>query len=196
MSDSRLGYKPTIDEVHSLRTPSTSKASPNGGKVAYTVRSVNWADNKYENHCYIHDRETGETFQLTKTGSVTDFNWMDDRSLAVLKTGEKKTQVYLYEGLIGEGLQLTDHESGVQSFKPYADGILYMADDPVRKNRKKRKDKYGVFSRYDQETSAPQDQVLTITAGMIEDLREVQMAERPKAKPRPKSKKKLRASRA
>jgi hypothetical protein len=154
MSDSRLGYKPTIDDVHSLRTPATSKASPNGGMVAYTVRSVNWVDNKYENHCYIHDRETGETFQLTKSGSVTDFNWMDDRSLAVLKTEEKTAQVYLYEALIGEGLQLTDHETGVQSFKPFADGILYMADDPERKNKEKRKEKYGVFSHYDQETSA------------------------------------------
>jgi len=153
MSDSRLGYKPSVNDVLSLNTPANSRCSPDGRKVAYSITSTNWADNKYETHCYIYDSGTGKSYQLTRTGSVTNFQWMNDDTLAVLKTDSdsKSPQVYLYEGLVGEGLKLTDNEKGVQSFKPYKDGILYLANNPEKLN--KREKKYGNFTHFEQEES-------------------------------------------
>ena len=153
MSDSRLGYKPSVNDVLSLNTPGNTRCSPDGSKVAYAITSTNWADNKYETHCHVYDSVTGKSYQLTRTGSVSDFQWMNEDTLAILKTdnNSKTPQVYLYEGLVGEGLKLTENEKGVQSFKPYKEGILYLTNNPEKLN--KREKKYGKFTHFEQEES-------------------------------------------
>jgi len=153
MSDSRLGYKPNVIDILSLNTPSISRCSPDGSKVAYSITSTNWTDNKYETHCYVYNSGTGKSHQLTRTGSVTDFQWMSEDTLVVLKTdsNSKAPQVYLYEGLVGDGFKLTDNEKGVQSFKQYREGIIYLANNLEKKN--KREKKYGNFTHFEQEES-------------------------------------------
>jgi len=153
MSDSRLGYKPNVIDILSLNTPSISRCSPDGSKVAYSITSTNWTDNKYETHCYVYNSGMGKSHQLTRTGSVTDFQWMSEDTLVVLKTdsNSKAPQVYLYEGLVGDGFKLTDNEKGVQSFKQYREGIIYLANNLEKKN--KREKKYGNFTHFEQEES-------------------------------------------
>ena len=151
------GHHPDVDDMISLRIPSTSRVTSNGSKVAFTVRTTDWAENRYENHCFVFDAQSGDTFPLTRTGDVTDLHWIGDSSLAILKGNpgkDEKPQIWLFEKLMGEGLQITDHEEGVQSFRPFADGILFVADDPERKLRKERGDRYGNFTVFEGEESA------------------------------------------
>ena len=151
------GHHPDVDDLISLRIPGTSRVTSDGSKVAYTVRITDWAENRYENRCFVFDSRSGETYQITRTGDATDLHWIDQSSLAVLKGGpakDEKPQVWLFESLVGEGLQITDHEEGVQSFRPFADGILFVADDPERKSRKERGDRYGNFTQFEGEESA------------------------------------------
>ena len=141
----------------SLRIPSTPRVTSSGSKVAYTVRTTDWAENRYENRCFVFDALSGDTFQLTRTGDLTDLHWIGDSSLAILKGNpgkDEKPQIWLFENLMGEGLQITDHEEGVQSFRPFADGVLFVADDPERKLRKERGDRYGNFTVFEGEESA------------------------------------------
>ncbi|MDP2860063.1 MAG: prolyl oligopeptidase family serine peptidase [Bacillota bacterium] len=159
-------HKPTITETISLQVPVRSEISPDGRRVAYTVRHTDWNKNLYESVCYVHDtgawsgRETqgrGRSCQLTRSGDATEFHWIGDESLAVLKTDGSesgKPQVWLLENLVGEGIQLTDHKTGVQSFRPFAGGILYLADDPEKSERKARKDRFGSVVHFEQEDSA------------------------------------------
>jgi len=159
-------YKPTIPEMISLRVPVRSEVSPDGRKVAYTVRHADWNKNLYESVCHVHDtgarsgrkaQGQGLSYQLTRSGDATEFHWIGDESLAVLKTDGSesgKPQVWLFENLVGEGIQVTDHKAGVQSFQPFTGGILYLADSPVRSERKSRKERFGSVVHFEQEDSA------------------------------------------
>jgi prolyl oligopeptidase len=150
-------YEPSIDNMISLHIPNRSKVSPDGAKTAYTVRTTDWRRNRFESKCYIHDAQTDRTYQLTRSGDVTDFHWINDESLAVLLTEDSDKnsgpQVWLFESLIGEALGLTDTDTGLQGFKPFARGILLLADNSERRERKKRGDKYGNFVHFEQEDS-------------------------------------------
>lgn len=134
-------YQPSITDMISLEVPNAlvqSKASPNGRKIAYAVRTTNWKKNQYEALCYVYDTQQDRSFQLTRSDNVTQLHWIDSNSLAVLKGDpsdkKKKSQVWIFENLIGEGTQITDHKTGVQSFKPFAGGILFLADNPEKKD--------------------------------------------------------------
>jgi len=76
-------------------------------------------------------------------------------SLAVAKSGkDEKAQIYVFEHLIGEGIQITDHKNGVQFFKPFADGVLFIANNPEREEKKPRTEEFGTFTYFEREDSA------------------------------------------
>jgi dipeptidyl aminopeptidase/acylaminoacyl peptidase len=154
-------YKPTITDMISLKAPDLSvqpRVSPDGGRIAYAVRATNWNKNRYESFCHVYDVKLEREFQVTRSGNVKQLRWIDCDTLALLKedpSGEEaKPQVWFFENLVGEGLQVTDHESGVQSFEPFAGGILFLAEDPERKKRKARSEEFGSFTHFEQEESA------------------------------------------
>lgn len=160
-SESQAKYRPTITDLISLAVPKDEvqpELSPDASKVAYVVSKANWNKDQYEALCYVHDINRGVQFQITRSGEVTQLHWIDEDSLALLKgdsTDEKiKSQVWLFENLTGEGLQVTDHKTGVRSFKPFANGILYLADNPERKENKERTDEFGSFLHFEEEESA------------------------------------------
>lgn len=152
------GYKPSITDLISLEIPLQSQASPNGSRIAYTVRTTDWSKNQYESLCFIYDSRDNHCSQLTRSGEVIDFHWVDEDSLAVLKglpsETENKPQIWLFENLQGEPLKITDHKTGVQSFKPFSEGILFLADNPERSERKVRRERFGTLTRFEQEESA------------------------------------------
>jgi dipeptidyl aminopeptidase/acylaminoacyl peptidase len=157
----RSGTSPTITDLISLKFPSAMvqpRVSPDGIRVAYAVRETNWNKNRYESSCWVHDLHRGESLRLTRSGDVKQIRWIDDSNLAVLREDphdeKAKPQVWIFEGLVGEGLRLTDHETGVQAFEPFGGGILFLADDPGRSKREDRTDEFGSFTHFEQEESA------------------------------------------
>ena len=144
---------PSIDDLISLEVPAISKASPDGSKVAYSVRVTDWNRNIFEHRMHVHYLSSGESYQMTRRGDVTDFHWSGNSGLYVLMN-QDKAQVYLFEGLRGEPLQITNHESGVQGFKLINDGVMYLADDPEISKRKETTDKYGNVVHFETEESA------------------------------------------
>ena len=129
--------------------------------MAVWVRRTNWKDDRYDTICLIHDVKSGRAYPLNQTGSILQAEWLDEDTLAVLKEGsgkgdapEAKNQIWLYEGLVGDGWMVTDAKSGVESFKPFAGGFLYLAADPEREENKARKDRFGQFAHFEQEDSA------------------------------------------
>ena len=147
-------HRATIKDLLGLEFPMDVRVSPNGGRVAFTVRSTHWKDDRYESHCYIHDNATRTTRQLTRQGSVIQIKWVDDDRLALLKTNGDKAQVWLYEGGFGDGWQVTDHKTGVESFHPFAGGIVFKARQPDKDDKKTRTDQYGRYLHFEQEKSA------------------------------------------
>ncbi|MBN1139406.1 MAG: S9 family peptidase [Anaerolineae bacterium] len=156
-SKDRTPYQPTLRDMLRLEVPFEVKVSPNGSRAAITVRTTNWQDNRYDNICYAHDLATGAAHPINRAGSVNQVEWVDDQTLALLKKGpgdDDKAQIWLYEGLIGEGWAVTDHKTGVEWFKPFAGGLLFRARHPERDERKPRADRFGKFTHFEQEESA------------------------------------------
>lgn len=148
---------PTLRDMIMLELPDQAKVSPGGGYVAFKVRTTNWRENRYEQHCMLCNRASGDIQPLTRSGSVQQIEWVDEQTLALLRSGsdeDEKTQIWLYEGHVGEGWAVTDHESGVEWFEPFADGFLFKAPHPDRGERKERADRFGEFIHFEQEQSA------------------------------------------
>jgi len=152
---------PELRDLFGLDLPISAKVSPAGSKVAVGVRRTNWKDDRYDTICLIHDVKSGRAYPLNHSGGILQVEWLDEDTLAVLKEGsgtgdapEAKNQIWLYEGLVGEGWMVTDHKSGVESFKPFAGGFLYLAADPEREENKARTDRFGQFAHFEQEDSA------------------------------------------
>ncbi|MBV9786946.1 MAG: S9 family peptidase, partial [Chloroflexi bacterium] len=75
---------------------------------------------------------------------------------AVLKQGpdeDDTAQIWLYEGLLGEGWQISEHKPGVEWFMPLADGVIFLARHPERQENQQRKDRFGTFVHFEQENS-------------------------------------------
>jgi dipeptidyl aminopeptidase/acylaminoacyl peptidase len=145
----------TVSDMISLALPTQTKISPQGRRVAYGVRTANWRENRYETVCWVIDLDTDQSYQVTRSGNVGQFEWLDDDSLAVAKSeGDEEFQIWVFEHLVGEGVKVTDHKHGVQSFKPFAEGIVYLANDPERQERKSRAEEYGALTYFEHEESA------------------------------------------
>ena len=147
-------HQATLREMLALEVPTYVRVSPDGTKVAFTVETTNWKDNRYERHCHLYDNLTGRTHPLTHTGSVDQMEWIDAETLAVLKSDGEKGQVWLFEPGGGEGWQLYEHKTGVEWFHPFAGGIVFLARDPEKEEKKARNDRYGKYTRFEQEESA------------------------------------------
>jgi dipeptidyl aminopeptidase/acylaminoacyl peptidase len=145
---------PTLRDMIALEIPDQVKISPQGTKIAYLVRKTNWNANSYENQCFVHSLEDGKTYQLTRTGNVAQLEWVNEHSLAVLKSKEEeKAQIFLFEDLVGEEVKVTDHKTSVQQFRVFGEGFVFVAADPERDENKPRKDQFGSFTHFEQEES-------------------------------------------
>jgi len=151
-------YKPSITDFVSLGYSYGAKISPNGDKVAYVSMKPDWNKNRYERLCFLHEVKKDKTYQLTSSGSVSQIEWINNNSLAILKydTNEKNSgnQIFIFDNFIEEPWKATSHKNGIQNFKPFAEGLLYLAENPKKQEKKKRKDKFGSFIHFEQEESA------------------------------------------
>jgi dipeptidyl aminopeptidase/acylaminoacyl peptidase len=151
------GYEPTLRDLIALEMPEQATVSPTGAYVAFTLRTTNWRDNRYEQRGMLLDVHSGELHALTRSGSVQQIEWVDAHTLALLRSGpeeDAKAQIWLYEDLVGEGWAVTDHDTGVDWFKPFAAGFLFRAEHPERAQNKKRSARFGDYTRVEQEKSA------------------------------------------
>ena len=150
-------YEPTLRDLIALEIPDQAKLSPNGEFAAFTLRTTNWRDNCYEQQCILLDTSSRQMYVLVRSGDVQQIEWVDERTLALLRTGpedDAKAQIWLYEGLRNEGWPVTEQGTGVDWFRPFAKGFLYLASHPEREKRRQRSERFGKFSHFEQEESA------------------------------------------
>jgi dipeptidyl aminopeptidase/acylaminoacyl peptidase len=148
---------PTLRDLLALDIPMDVRISPDGTRAAISIRRTNWNQNSYDNLCLVYTPGHEHAVPLTRTGSVSQIEWIDDQTLALLKSSGgdgDKPQIVLYENLAGDGWQVTEHKTGVDSFKPFAGGLLYLGSDPERDEKKSRQDKFGTLVHFEQEDSA------------------------------------------
>ncbi|MFX0090375.1 MAG: alpha/beta hydrolase family protein [Candidatus Hodarchaeota archaeon] len=141
--------KPSIKEMGKIPSFGASSISPNGDKLFFTINYRNYKANQIDTFAYIYNLLNQKQYLFLK-GSVMNVSWLDNETIALLKPTPKGNQLFLYEGLLGEGRQITDFDQGVSSFKKFNNGLLIVTK---RKNPvlMERKEKYGDFIDDEQE---------------------------------------------
>ncbi|MHA1949239.1 MAG: alpha/beta hydrolase family protein [Candidatus Thorarchaeota archaeon] len=99
--------------------------SPDCSKIAYLKAIPNLKTNGLDVLGYIYDIESGSTHRYCK-GSW-NIKWLDDNSISCLKTIQPSgnNQIHVYRDLIGEPIQITDHQSSILKFEPFGEGFVF-----------------------------------------------------------------------
>lgn len=148
---------PSFKDLISIEKPIVVRMSPQGDKIAYTLRYPNWKENRYEQACYVYFVNKEKSFRVTKINSdTTNLRWFDNDSLAVLQKDfsddKSKTQIFLYQSLIGDAFQVTESETDILSFECFLDGFLYTTNKELD-SRQTVHDELGDFSHIEEEKS-------------------------------------------
>ncbi len=154
---------PTFREVIDLVSVGSVCIAPDGSAVAWTERTTDWDENRYDTEIWVAKRQgdgpfgEGRQFTRTASGSASSPAFSPDgRWLSFISTrgegDEAKPQVYRMALAGGEAEQLTDAEEGVGSYRwsPDSESIAFVSsaeDDPA----KEREDTYGAYRVEDQD---------------------------------------------
>jgi dipeptidyl aminopeptidase/acylaminoacyl peptidase len=146
---------PSFRSVIDLRSAGSAVIAPDGRAIAYTVRSTEWGDNRFDTEIWLW-REGGSTIQLTRTakGSSTNARWSpDSRWIGFLADRGDRQQLFAIGASGGEAMQLTRLKDGVSDFRFSPDGrrIALLVTEAESEADKKRKELYGDFAVEDEE---------------------------------------------
>ncbi len=143
------GRAPTVDELITLRRVGSPAMSPDGLRVAYTVRETNWDADAYETEIMLVDRDGGNSRQLTNARrSSRNPAWSPDgHTIAFISDRDDRAQLFLIDARGGEARQVAKHDEGVVRFAWSPDGatLAFSARDPMSEARKARDERYGAF---------------------------------------------------
>ncbi len=145
---------PTLRDLIALDSAAEVRLNPSGTRAAVTVQHPHWEDNRYCRDVWIIDTGTKQRQQLTRFADCSQLRWVDDDTLAVLKSDgaeDSKPQVHLYKGLIGDGWKITDAADGVRSFEVHSAGIVYLANNSDDAEYEARTEKFGNYQRFESE---------------------------------------------
>ncbi len=129
----------TLDDLARMRDVSDPDISPDGARVAYTVRTTDLKEDKREAHIWMTSWDGKETARLTAgKESETTPRWSPDgRFLAFLSDrGDENevSQLWILPRAGGEAEKITEWKGGVEDFDWSPDGkrfVLVVADpDP------------------------------------------------------------------
>jgi dipeptidyl aminopeptidase/acylaminoacyl peptidase len=141
---------PSFEQVISLRSAGSPAISPDGHHVAFTIRTADWKENRFDTEIWL-SRDGGVPTQLTRTpkGNSTSPRWSPDGQwIAFLADRGDKQQVYLIGLAGGEAVRATSATDGVSDFRWAPDGrrIAYTATEPSPESMTRRKERYGEFA--------------------------------------------------
>src|ERR687892_938060 len=106
---------PTIDDLLNLKRVAAPAISPDGHRVAYTVRETNWDDNAYETEIWIGDGSQTRQLTFGKKSSQQPAWSPDGRWLAFVSDRSGKRQIYRLHVEGGEAERLTSGDEDVSA---------------------------------------------------------------------------------
>ncbi len=146
---------PSFEDVIDLRRAGGARISPDGSHVAFTLRTTDWENNRFDTEIWLAPSDGATPFQLTRTedGSSGNATWSPDSQwLAFQARRGGEGQLHLIHVSGGEAFALTSVDGGIGDFAFSPDGkrLAYTRadDDEAREAQSK---KYGDFAIEDQE---------------------------------------------
>jgi dipeptidyl aminopeptidase/acylaminoacyl peptidase len=146
---------PSFKDVINLESVGSGAISPDGRAIAYTIRTTEWAENRFDSEIWLW-REGQGSIQLTRNakGSSGTPRWSPDgRWLGFLSDRGDGQQLYLIGAQGGEAMKLTSLKDGVADFRwsPAGGRVALLALEPETSEAAKVKSRYGEWAVEDQE---------------------------------------------
>jgi dipeptidyl aminopeptidase/acylaminoacyl peptidase len=113
----------TVDDLLAIERVSDPRVSPDGGRAVYTVTRPDRQTNRNTSNVWLVSLESGETRQLTSSGSDSGARWAPDgRRIAFISSRDGREQLYtLNVDEPGDARRLTTLSGG-------ADHVLWSPD--------------------------------------------------------------------
>ncbi|MDP2055549.1 MAG: S9 family peptidase [Acidobacteriota bacterium] len=166
---------PSIDDLINLKRAGSPVISPDGRRVAFTIRETNWDENAYETELWLDDT-TGPARQLTnaRKSSMQPAWSPDGASLAFVSDRDGKRQLYRIAVAGGEAEKLTSGEEGVSNFSwsPKGDRIAFTMSDAVTDVMKEREKQWGDLRIEDEDQRYTHLHVLDLSSKTVKRLTE------------------------
>jgi dipeptidyl aminopeptidase/acylaminoacyl peptidase len=146
---------PSFEDIMNLEDIGSAAISPDGGAIAYTVRTTDWDENGYDTEIWLA-RDGEQPFQLTRTkdGGSSSPQWSPDgRWIAFAANRGDERQIHLIRANGGEAWALTEGDAGVGGFEWSPDGarIAFTRTEEEGKSDKQREEQYGAYAVEDGE---------------------------------------------
>ena len=158
---------PSFRDVINLQSVGSPAIAPDGRAVAYTLRTVEWSENRFDSEIWLW-REGQGTIQLTRTpkGSSSAPRWSPDgRWIAFLADRGDRQQLYVIGAAGGEATKVTFLKGGVADYRwsPTGDRVALQVTEPESEDAAKTKRLYGDFYLEDREDRMAHLWVLEMT---------------------------------
>lgn len=128
------GHQPmTVDDALEMVNIGDVAISPDGSNVFYSERRLRWKTNDYEKHFFIASSKTGDRHQFVGKPGGSEFRFSPNgRYLSFLRQQGGKTQLSVLRLDGGEAQQLTQHETGIESYcwSGHEDRLFFTALEP------------------------------------------------------------------
>ncbi len=134
-----------IKDLRKFVFVSDPQTSPDGSRVAYVQTSVDYKNDGYIKHIWVHDVATGKNTQFTYGGGKDSFpRWSPDGDMLLfLSNGrlpESKTHLYVIGTGGGEARLVSDLETGVSSPKWSPNGKVILFSSRIWEPEKPESD--------------------------------------------------------
>lgn len=146
---------PSFRQVIDLESVGGAAMSPDGRAIAYTVRTTDWKDNRFDSEIWLWRQGEG-AIQLTRTpkGSSATPRWSPDgRWIGFLADRGDKQQLYVMRAFGGEAIKITALPDGLADYRwsPAGGKIALLALEPESDRAAKLKALYGEWAVEDTE---------------------------------------------
>ncbi len=124
----------TVDDLLDLVRIEDALMTPDGGRIFYTERRLNWETNKYEKTLFVIPSQGGEAVPFVRKDGGESFRISPDGTfLSMLREVEEKPQVFVMSLSGGEPWQLTDHRSKIIDYRWSGDSksIVFVSEEAM-----------------------------------------------------------------
>jgi dipeptidyl aminopeptidase/acylaminoacyl peptidase len=130
----------TVDDMLDMVRIDDVLMTPDGSKVFYTERRLNWEINKYEKTLFMIPASGGDAVPFVRKDAGEEFQISPDGGwLSMLREVEEKPQVFLMSLGGGEPWQLTDHSAKILDYRWSGDSksIVFVAEEAMSEEEEK-----------------------------------------------------------
>ncbi len=134
--DSKALRNLEIDDYFSIKSVGSPSISPDGASVVYTVTTKDLENNRSETQLWLMPSVGGAPKPMTAKGSsIWSPSWSPDGKYLTFMAGSKSqgSQVFTMDMQVGQRVQITNIENGVEDYKWSPDGkkLLLTISDKI-----------------------------------------------------------------